>query len=75
MDETTKLLMKLVEENARYKAALEYLRLKYEKDKSKGYESTDVGVALGFAGILKPEVDVIQLDNCNESVYREEIKE
>jgi len=73
MDETTKLLMKLVEENARFKAALEYLRIKYEKDKSKGYESTDVGVALGFAGILQEEVEVIKFDNCNDVAM--EVKE
>lgn len=62
MDETTKLLMKLVEENAKFKAALEYLKQKYEHDKERGYANTDVGIALGFVGMLPKEVDVIQFD-------------
>lgn len=62
MDETTKLLMKLVEENTKFKAALEYLKIKYEHDKERGYENTDVGIALGFAGMIQKEVDVIQFD-------------
>lgn len=66
MDETTKLLMKLVEENAKFKAALEYLKQKYEHDKERGYANTDVGIALGFVDMLPKEVKVITFDNCND---------
>lgn len=62
MDETTKLLMKLVEENAKFKAALEYLKIKYEHDKDRGYGNKDVEIALGFVGMIQKEVDVIQFD-------------
>ena len=62
MDETTKLLMKLMEENAKFKAALEYLKIKYEHDKERGYEYADVGIALAFAGILPKEVKVIEFN-------------
>ena len=62
MDETTKLLMKLVEENARYKAALDYLKHEYEHDKEKGYANTDIGNALAFAGMLPKEVKVIEFN-------------
>lgn len=75
MDETTKLLMKLVEENAKFKAALDYLKQKYEHDKERGYANADVGIALGFAGMLPKEVKVIKFDNCNDVAYTEEVEE
>ena len=75
MDETTKLLMKLVEENAKFKAALEYLKIKYEHDKERGYENTDVGIALGFAGMIQKEIKVIKCDNCDDLAYAEEVEE
>jgi len=62
MDETTKLLMKLVEENAKFKTALEYLKHEYEHDKEKGYANTDIGNALAFAGMLPKEVKVIEFN-------------
>lgn len=62
MDETTKLLLKLVEENAKYKIALDYLKQKYEHDKERGYGNKDVEIALGFVGMFPKEVKVIEFN-------------
>ena len=72
MDEMTKTLMKLVEENAKYKVALEFLKQEYAHDKEKGYANKEVGMALGFVGMLPKEVKVIEFDNCKDTAMEVE---
>jgi len=48
-------LMEKVEENARMKAALEYLKADYLADKERGYGNDGAKTALVMAGLLREE--------------------
>lgn len=67
MDETVIMLLKLTEENARYKAALNYLKDEYDDDIKHGYSgNSDVRKALVMSGIRTEECNVIKFENCDD---------
>lgn len=67
MDETVIMLLKLTEENARYKAALNYLKDEQDNDIKRGYSGhSDVRTALAISGIRTEECNVIKFENCDD---------
>ena len=75
MDEKMKLLLKLTEENARYEAALKYLKSISDSDIAKDYtgriDRDELVIAMRIAGIEDKEVNVITFDNAPDEVAYE----
>ena len=73
MNEEMKLLLKLTEENARFEAALNYLKSVSDTSIAKEYSGSigrdDFEAAMSIAGIVDKEVEVITFDNCEDVAY------
>lgn len=74
--EMLKTIVKLTQENARYKAALKNLETKMKNDKESGSGSRGVILnekelteVLEIAGMTEKEINAIFYDNCEEVAY------
>lgn len=74
-DEMIKLILKLTEENARYKAALKNLETKIknykegDSDRKALLDEAELTEVLEIAGMTDKEVNAIYYDNCKEVAY------
>ena len=75
MNEEMRLLLKLTEENARFEAALKYLKSISDSDIAKDYTGIinrdELVTAMMIAGIEDKEVNVITFDNAPGEVAYE----
>lgn len=64
MSEELKMIIKLTEENTRFRAAMNYLKKDFLKDEERGYGNDGAKTALELAGMLDKEVEAITFENC-----------